>query len=82
MLTMVYFEEENELIDNNNWTRKKTVKTFWNNDTISEIFEKWMFYCNNYAYIRSEELHTHLGELLYTRKHKAGLSKKKNHAST
>ena len=61
--------------------KKKTVKIFWNNNTISEICEKWIFYCNNFAYIRLEELHTHLGELLYTREHKAGLSKK-NHAST
>ena len=27
-------------------------------------------------YIRSEKLYTHLGELLYTREHKAGLSRK------
>ena len=58
---------------------KKTVKIFWNNNTISEIREKWILYCNtNYTYIRSEELHTHLGELLYTREHKAGLSNKKS----
>ena len=25
MLTMAYFKKENELINNNNWTRKKTV---------------------------------------------------------
>ena len=57
---------------------KKKLKIFWNNNTISEICENWTFYCNNYAYIRSEELHTHLGELLYTREHKAGLSNKKS----
>ena len=74
----MYIEEEKELIDSNNWTQKKPVKIFWNNNTISEICEKWIFYCNNYAYIRSEELHTHLGELLYTREHKAGLSNKKS----
>ena len=28
MLTKVYFEEEKKLIDNNHWTRKKTVKSF------------------------------------------------------
>ena len=81
MLTKVNFEEEKKLIDINHWTLKKTVKIFWNNSTISEICEKWILYCKNYAYIRSEELHTHLGELLYTREHKTGLSKK-NHAST
>ena len=74
----MYIEEEKELMDNNNWMQKKTVKIFWNNNTISEIREKWILYCNtNYTYIRSEELYTHLGELLYTREHKAGLSKKK-----
>ena len=74
ILTMVYFKEENELINNDNLTRKKTVNIFWENNTLSEICEKWIFYCNNsYRYIRCEKLHTHLGELLYTRKHKAGL---------
>ena len=72
ILTMVYFKEENKLT-NNNWTRKKTVKIFWKNNTISEICEKWILCCNNYAYIRFEKLHTHLGELLYTKEHKAGL---------
>ena len=75
---MVYFKEEKELINNNNWTRKKNVKIFLKNNTTSEICEKWILYCdNNYVYIRSEKLHTHLGELLYAREHKAGLSKKK-----
>ena len=78
ILTKVYIEEKKKLIDNNNWAQKKTVKIFWNNNTISKICENWIFCCNNYAYIRSEELHTHLGELLYTREHKAGLSNKKS----
>ena len=78
IFTMVYFKKENEHINNNNWARKKTVEIFWKNNTISEICEKWILYCNNnYAYIRSEKLHTHLGELLCTREHKEGLSKKK-----
>ena len=70
-------KEEMKLIDNNHWTQKKTVKIFWNNNTISEICEKWIFYNDNYAYIRCEELHTHLGEPLYIREHKASLSKEK-----
>ena len=76
MLTKVYTEDEKEHIDNNHWTKRITVKIFWNNNNISEICEKWIFYNGNYAYIRSEKLHTHLCELLYTREHKAGLSKK------
>ena len=39
ILTKMYIEEEKELIDNNNWTRKKTVKIFWNNNTVSKICE-------------------------------------------
>ena len=54
IFTKVYIEEKKELIDNNNWTRKKNVKIFWNNNTISKICENCIFYCNNYAYIRSE----------------------------
>ena len=82
MLTKVCSKKEMKIINNNHWTRKKTVKIFWNNNTISEKCEKWIFYSNNYAYIRFEKLRTHLGESLYIRKHKASLSKKKNHAST
>ena len=81
MLTKVYSKEGKKLIDVNYQIQKKTVKIFRKNNTISEICEKWIFYYDNYAYIRIEELHTHLGELLYTREHKADLSKK-NHAST
>ena len=59
ILTKVFIEEKKEPMDNNNWMQKKTVKIFWNNNTISEIREKWILYCNtNYAYIRSEEFHT------------------------
>ena len=51
---------------------------FWNNNTISELCEKWIFYNYNYAYIRSEELRTRSGEVLYTREHKATLSNEKS----
>ena len=78
ILTKVYIEEEKELIDNNNWTQKKTVKIFWNNNTISEICKKWIFYCDNYTYIRFEELYTHLGELLYTRNIRQAYQNKKS----
>ena len=78
MLTKVYSKEEMKLIANNHWTRKKTVKIFWNNNAISELCERWIFYNDNYAHIRCEELHTHLGELLYIREHKESLSKTKS----
>ena len=58
MLTQVSSKEEMKIKNNNHWTRKKTVKIFWNNNTISEICEKWIFCSNNYAYIRCEKLHT------------------------
>ena len=83
ILTRVYIEEGKVLIDNNRWMQKKTttttktVKIFWNNNTISEICERWALFCNtDYMYIRSKKLYIHLGELLYTREHKADLSKK------
>ena len=78
MLIKVCSKEKKKLIDYNYQIRKKTVKIFWNNNNISDICEKWIFYNNNYAYIRCEELHKHLGELLYTREHKAGQSKEKS----
>ena len=84
MLTKVYFDEQMELINNNHWIRRKTFKVFWNNNTISELCEKRIFYNDNYAYIRLEEHLTLSGESLYIiREHKASLSKKKkNHATT
>ena len=79
MLTKVYFKKEMKLIDNH-WTRKKNFNIFLNNNTISEICEKWIFYNDSYAYRSCEALHTRLGELLYIREHKASLSKEKSHA--
>ena len=42
---------------------------------ISELCEKWVYYDNNYAYTRFEELHTRSAEVLFTREHKATISK-------
>ena len=78
MLTKVYSTEEMVLIKTNYCIREKTLMVFWNNNTISEQCEKWIFYNDNYAYIRFEKLRTCSGKFLYTRKHKATLSKKIN----
>ena len=77
MLIKMYSIEVVYVIKDNYWIRKKIVKVYWNNSTISEINEKWIFYNNNYAHIRLEELRTCFGELLYNREHMATLSKKK-----
>ena len=51
---------------------------FWNNNKVTELREKWIFYGGNYAYTRFEELSTCSGEVLFTREHKATLSKEKS----
>ena len=76
MLIKVYSGEEMKVIKNNCWIRKKLVIVYWNNNTTSELHEKWLFYSDNYVYIRFEELHTCSGESLYNREHKGTLSKK------
>ena len=77
MLTKVYSDEEMKFINNNHWIRRKTLKVFWNHNAISELYEKWIFYNDNYAYIRLEEHLTLSGESLYIiREQKASLSKK------
>ena len=43
---------------------------------MSEIDEKWIFYKDNYAYIRLEKLYTCSGKSLYDRENRATLSKK------
>ena len=70
-----------ELIEGDDWLRRKIFFAYWNNNCISEICEKWIFCKNNCVYTRFEELRTCLGEVLYTREHKATLSKKKTQAS-
>ena len=55
--------------------KRRIVWIFWDDDHISELYEKWI-YCNIiYAYARFEELHTHSGEVLCTKEHKAAISK-------
>ena len=78
MLSRVYSKEELVLIKNIYWIRKKKLMVFWNNNIISELCEKWIFYNDNYTYTKFEELRTRSGELLYTREHKATLSKEKS----
>ena len=79
---MVYSKEEMAVIKGDHWIRKKILLVFWNNKRISKLFEKWIFCSDNYVYTRFEELSTHSGEVLYTKEHKATLSKKKMQAST
>ena len=42
---------------------------------MSELCEKWIYHNHNYAYTRFEELRTRSGEVLFTREHKATISK-------
>ena len=55
---------------------KKFLAVLWNNGYTSELCQNWAFYKGNYVYTRFEELCTRSGEVLYTREHKATLSKK------
>ena len=63
---------------NKNGNRKKKrriVCAFWDDDHISELCEKWVYYDGNYAYTRFEELRKCSGEVLFTREYKATASK-------
>ena len=61
-----------------NWKRGRFVWVFWNDGHVSELCEKWIYHNDNYAYTRFEELRTHSGEVLFTREHKASISKDKS----
>ena len=50
---------------------------FRDDDHIPELCEKWIYLNGNYAYTRFEELRTRSGEVLFTREHKATISKDK-----
>ena len=63
---------------NGSWLKKHILWVFWNNNNVSELCEKKIFCDGNYAYIRFEELCTCSGEVLFTREHKATLSKEKS----
>ena len=53
---------------------------FWNDGRISEICQKWIRDNGNYANTKFEELCTCSGEVLFTREHKASLSRKESGA--
>ena len=61
--------------NNGNWARRRIVWVFWNNDHISELREKWIYRNREYAYKQFEELRTYSGEVLFTREHKATITK-------
>ena len=53
---------------NDNWKKKRRIVwAFWDDDHISELCEKWVYYDGNYAYTRFEELRKRSGEVLFTR---------------
>ena len=55
--------------------KRRIVWAFWDDDHISELCKKWVYYDDNYAYTRFEELHKCSGEVLFTREYKATASK-------
>ena len=63
---------------NGNWKKRQIVRVLWDDDHISELCEKWIYYDGNYAYTRFEELRTRSGEVLFTREYKATASKDKS----
>ena len=61
---------------NGNWKKKRRmIWAFWDDDHISELCEKWVYYDGNYAYARFEELRKRSGEVLFIREYKATTSK-------
>ena len=71
----VYFDEEIEVINDDDWILRKIVIVSWNNNYASKLYENWAFYEDKYVYTRFEKLYTFLGEELYTGEDKATLSK-------
>ena len=68
---------------NGDWRKRQILWVFWNNNYISELCDMWIYIDGNYVYTRFEELCTCSGEVLFTNRHKATLSKKKkNQAPT
>ena len=63
---------------NGDWVKRQIVMVFWNNKHISNLCEKWIYRNREYAYTRFEELRTYSGEVLFTREHKATISKRKS----
>ena len=63
---------------NGNWKKRHIVRVLWDDDHISELSEKWIYYDGNYEYTRFVELRTRSGEVVFTREHKATTSKDKS----
>ena len=62
--------------NNGNWKKKRRIVwAFWDDDHISELCEKWVYYDGNYAYTRFEELRKRSGEVRFTREYKTTTSK-------
>ena len=76
MLTKVSSIQIMNVIRSDYQVLRKYVNIYQNNNTIYDIYEKWIFHSNNYAYISFEELRTCSDVSLYNREHKATLSKK------
>ena len=59
-----------------NGVEKRLLTVVYCESHISELCEKWIDSWDNYAYSKFEEFRTCSGEILFTNKHKAVLSKK------
>ena len=65
---------------NDDWKKRHIVWVFCSNGYISELCEKWIYLNYNYAYTRFEELRPRSGEVIFTREHKATMSKDRSNA--
>ena len=66
-------------IKNNDQKRiRRIVWVFWDDNHITKLCEKWVYYDGNYAYTRFEELRACSGEVLLTREYKETASKDKS----
>ena len=61
-----------------NWKRGQIVWIFWNDGHVSELCKKRIYRNGNYAYTMFEELRTYSGEVLFTKEHRATVSKDKS----
>ena len=68
--------------ENGDWVKRQIVWVFWNNKHISELCEKWIYRNCEYGYTQFEELRTYSGEVLFTREHKATITKHKRNIFT
>ena len=50
-----------EVLNDDDWIRKKIILVYWNNKHISKIWENWAFYKDNYICTRFESfIHLHM----------------------